>query len=450
MGHGTWIRNMSALGFALGLVAAEPVQTPWMRLQQEGLGDDRAMARLAFLCDRIGPRIAGSPAFLKAVDWASQVFREDGQEVRLEPVTTHLWVRGRERAMMTLPVGQELSMLGLGESVGASSLEASVVRIRSFEELGPQVKGKIVLYDPALPEDGTGGQRYGVYIRYRLFGASRAAAFGAVAVLIKSAPVHSLGTAHTGTLIYDPAQPKIPAATVSAEHGAWMARLLEAGQEVRVNLDMEAHQAGPVKTANVIAELKGSEHPEEIVLLGAHLDSWDVGQGAQDDGAGVIQVMEALRLLRASGLKPKRTVRAVLFVNEEHGTEGAKAYAEAHRTERHVAAIETDAGAGHPRSWSLGGTPEQVQWFTQAASPLGLPSEAHGGGVDVEPLQDHGFLVGELGVDLPEYFDVHHTQADTLDKVDPRTLREGIGALAALAWQLSNAPEAPKADAKKP
>jgi len=418
---------------------AEP-SAPWFQLQAAGYSDAKAFERLTYLCDRIGSRIAGSASFLKAVDWSASVLREDGLDVRLESVTTHLWVRGRERAIMTTPVGQELSMLGLGESVGTAGLEAPVIRIRSFEELGPQVKGKIVLFDPVIPEHASGGERYGIYIRYRLRGASKAAAFGALAVLVKSAPVHSLGTAHTGTLIYDPAQPKIPAATVSPEHGGWMARLLEAGQEVRVRLEMEAHEGGPVKTSNVVAEIKGSEHPEEIVLIGAHLDSWDVGQGAHDDGTGVIHVLEAMRLLKASGLRPKRTLRAVLFVNEEHGTEGAHAYAAAHGKEVHVAAIESDAGGGRPRNWSLGGTPAQMAWFRKVVAPLGLPVREAGGGVDVEPMQAHGALVGELGVELPEYFDIHHTQADTLDKVNPQFLREGVGKLAALAWLLGNAP----------
>jgi hypothetical protein len=345
---------------------------------------------------------------------------------------------------MTAPVEQELAMLGIGESVGTKGIEAPVVLVRSFEELGSQVKGRIVLFDPPMPRGATGRERYRIYVPYRLRGASRAAAFGAAAVLVRSAPLHSLGTQHTGTLIYDPAQPRIPAATISFEDGGWMARLLEAGEEVRVRLEMEAHTADPVKTANVVAEIRGTEHPEEIVLIGAHLDSWDVGQGAHDDGAGVIHVIEAMRLLRASGLRSKRTIRGVLFVNEEHGIDGGRTYAAIHGKERHVAAIESDAGGGRPVEWSLGGTSAQLEWFRRVAEPLGLPIRADGGGVDVTPLQAEGALVGEMGVDLPEYFDLHHTQADTFDKVDPQILCEGVGTLAALAWRLANAPDAPR------
>jgi hypothetical protein len=203
---------------------------------------------------------------------------------------------------------------------------------------------------------------------------------------------------------------------------------------------MEAHDAGLVDTANVVAEIRGAERPQEIVLIGAHLDSWDVGQGAQDDGVGVVHVIEAMRLIRSLGVRPARTIRAVLFANEEHGLEGGKAYAAAHAGERHVAAVETDLGSGRPLKWSASGTPQQLGWFLTAAQPVGLPVEAGGGGADISPLKDQGVLVGTLHGDLERYFEVHHTEADTLDKVDPALLREGLGVVAALAWQLANAP----------
>jgi len=426
--------------FLLSLIATSLVfaqADPAAALREAGRADALAWERLSYLCDRIGPRIAGSEPFLKAVRWTELMSKQDGLDVRLEPVTTHLWVRGRERALMTAPVIRELPMLGLGDSVGTPGLEAPVTLVRSIAELGPQVKGKIVLFDPVIPASANGGERYGIYAPIRFGGASKAAAFGAVAMLLRCAPVNSLGTAHTGMLHYDPTQPKIPAATVAMEQATWMSRLLAQGQEVRVRLEMEARDGGPVPTANVVSEIKGGEHPEQIVLIGAHLDSWDVGQGAQDDGAGVIHVMEAMRLLKASGLKPKRTIRAVLFVNEEHGLDGGRAYAAAHGREPHVAAIETDAGGGAPKGWDITGTPAQMGWFNQAAGSLGIPVRQGGGGSDVSPLAASGILVGEMRVDLPNYFDIHHTQADTLDKVDAQALKEGVGALAALAWDLS-------------
>lgn len=418
--------------------AAEPVA----RLRASAAGDPVAWERLAYLCDRIGPRLAGSAAFQQAVAWTAAAMREDRLDaVRLEPVTTELWVRGRERALMTAPVVHELPMLGIGESVGTPGVEAPVVVVRSFAELGPQVKGKIVLFDPVIPPDASGGARYGIYFPFRAFGASKAAAFGAVAALVRAAPVHSLATAHTGMLSYDPAQPKIPAAIVAAEYAEWIARLAAAGVEVRARLEMGAHSAGNVVTANVVGEIRGAGKPQEIVLIGAHLDSWDVGQGAHDDGAGVVHVLEALRLIKALGVAPERTIRGVLFVNEEHGSDGGKAYEAAHKGERHVAAYESDSGGGRPEELGVSGTPQQLAWFLAAVKPVGLPVRFGGGGTDIAPIARDGVLAAGLRVDLPGYFDIHHTQADTLDKVDPQALRDGVAATAVLAWQLANAPE---------
>ena len=423
-----------------GAPPPDPVVT---KLREAAASDPLAWERLAYLCDRIGPRIAGSAPFLAAVKWAKATFEQDRLDaVRLEPVTTELWVRGRERAAMTAPVAHDLPMLGLGESVGTPGIEAPVAMVRSVAELGPAVKGKIVLFDPEFPADASGGARYGVYSALRTDGASHAAAFGAVAVLVRTAPVVSLATPHTGVVDYDAKAPKIPAATIPVEYAEWIARLLAQGVEVRVRLEMEAHSGGEVATDNVVAEIRGAEKPDEIVLIGAHLDSWDVGQGAQDDGAGVIHVIEAMRAIRALAVAPRRTIRAVLFVNEEHGLDGAKAYAAAHAAEHHVAAVETDSGAGAPIEWDASGTPQQLAWFLTAAGETGLPVRIGGGGADISPLARAGVLAIGLRVSLPAYFDFHHTEADTLDKVDPQALRDGVAALAALAWQLANAPAA--------
>ncbi len=412
------------------------------RLRANAASDPLAWERLAYLCDRIGPRLAGSAPFQQAVAWGAAAMREDHlDEVRLEPVTTELWVRGHEHAVMTAPVVHDLPMLGIGESVGTPGVEAPVVVARSFADLGPQVKGKIVLFDPVIPPAASGGARYGIYVPFRVNGASKAAAFGAVAVLVRAAPVHSLATAHTGMLSYDPAQPQIPAAIIASEYAEWIARLAAAGVEVRVRLEMGAHSAGDVETANVVGEIRGASRPQEIVLIGAHLDSWDVGQGAHDDGTGVIHVIEALRLIKALGVAPERTIRGVLFVNEEHGSDGGKAYEAAHKGERHVAAYESDSGGGPPVELGVSGTPQQLAWFLAAVKPVGLPVRFGGGGTDIAPIARDGVLASGLRVDLPNYFDIHHTQADTLDKVDPQALRDGVAATAVLAWQLANAPE---------
>ena len=411
------------------------------RLREAARSDARAYDRLEFLCDRIGPRIAGSAPFQQAVRWAEATFREDNHEaVRSEPVKVHLWVRGRERAVMTAPVEHELPMLGLGESVGTPGIEAPVAVVRTLEELGPQVKGRIVLFDPDLPTGASAGALYGIFSNLRTHGPSRAAAAGAVAALVRSVPPVSLATPHTGTLEYDLDKPRIPAAALDAEHADWIARLARKGVEVRVRLEMEAHDGGLVDTANVVAEIRGASKPEEIVLIGAHLDSWDVGQGAQDDGVGVIHVIEAMRLIRDLGVRPARTIRAVLFANEEHGLEGGKAYAQAHKGERHVAAVETDLGAGKPERWNVSGTPQQLGWLLTTAKPVGLPLEVGWGGADISPLKDQGVPSMTLVGDVERYFEIHHTEADTLDKVNPQALREGVAVVAGIAWQLANEP----------
>jgi carboxypeptidase Q len=418
-----------------------PPDPTLVKLREAARADTRIWERLQVLCDRIGPRIAGSPPYQQAVRWAEATFREDAQEaVHSEPVKVRLWVRGRERAAMIAPVVHELPMLGLGDSVGTPGIEAPVAVVHSFEELGPQVKGKIVLFDPQPPAGANAGALYGIFVRFRGRGASEAAAAGAVAMLLRSMPPVSLATPHTGAMRYDPAKPQIPAAAIPAEYAEWIARLAAQGVEVRVRLEMDAHDGGLVDTANVVAEIRGSEKPDEVVVIGAHLDSWDVGQGAQDDGAGVVHVIETLRLIRGLGTAPKRTIRAVLFANEEHGLDGGKAYAEAHKAERHVAAVESDLGSGKPEHWGISGTAPQLAWFLTVAQPLGLPVELGGGGADISPLRDQGVLLAGLYPDAERYFEIHHTNADTLDKVDPALLREGLTAVATLAWQLANVP----------
>jgi carboxypeptidase Q len=439
---GALVATAGPLAGQTAVPAKGPTQEALLaRLREAARADARAWDRLEFLCDRIGPRIAGSAPFQRAVRWAEATLREDGHEgVRTEPVQVHLWIRGRERAAMTAPVEHDLPMLGLGESVGTPGVEAPVVAVRSLEELGPQVKGAIVLFEPDIPAGATAGALYGIFASFRTHGPSRAAAVGAVAALVRSVPPLSLATPHTGTLEYDADTPRIPAAALDAEHADWIARLVRAGVEVRVRLVMEARDGGLVDTANVVAEIKGSAKPDEIVVVGAHLDSWDVGQGAQDDGVGVVHVIEAMRLIRALGVRPARTIRAVLFANEEHGLEGGKAYAAAHAGERHVAAVETDLGSGKPEKWSASGTPLELAWFLTAAQPVGLPVEVGGGGADISPLKDRGVLVSTLHGDVERYFEIHHTEADTVDKVDPALLREGLAAVAGLAWQLANSP----------
>ena len=256
-------------------------------------------------------------------------------------------------------------------------------------------------------------------------------------VLVRSVTTRSLRSPHTGATYYAEGVPKIPAAAVSTEDADRLTRELARGP-VRVRLELASATAPDAPSANVVAEIPGRTLPQEVVLIGAHIDSWDVGQGAHDDGAGVIEVMEAMRLLVAQGQAPKRTIRAVLFTNEENGLRGGLGYAAAHGAEVHVAAIETDLGGGRPEAWSATGTPAQIALLREAASGTGVPVEEGGGGADIGPLKEKGVMVVGLVPDHRAYFDVHHTEADTVDKVDPAAMAEATGALAALAWRLAN------------
>lgn len=410
------------------------------RLQQAASQDELAWPRLAYLCDRIGARPAGSPAFAEAVRWATETLRADGHaRVWREPVTVRRWERGTGRAVTTAPYERELSVLALGGSVPAAGVEGSVVVKAGVADLGPDVQGKIVLFAPEIPAGATAGERYGFFGRARSEGVAAAGRHGAIAVLVASTPERSLSTPHTGSMRYGAEGPEIPGAALAAEDASWMARLAASGVEVRVRLDLRTRELGTVETSNVLAEIPGTGNSGEIVVLGAHLDSWDVGQGAHDDGAGVIHVIEALRLLR--GLPaPPRTIRAVLFANEEFGLDGGKAYAAAHGSEPHLAAVESDMGGFRPHHWGVAATEAQIAWLRPLAVSGGVPVQVGGGGADISPLEPHGVpRIGLVG-DVDRYFDVHHTRADTLDKVDPNELRQGIAALATLAWELAAAP----------
>ena len=415
------------------------------RLLEVGLPERFAFERLSWLTDRIGNRLAGSAALTQAVTWAQATLREDGQDnVRAEKVMVPHWVRGAESAELVAPVARPLHMLGLGGSVGTpkKGLEAELLVVSSFDELtaaGPRVKGKIVLYDVVMPPYGAHGSGYGKVIGYRSRGADRASALGAVAVLVRSLTARSLRTPHTGMMRYDDKQPRIPAAAVSTEDAALLHRLAGAGP-VRVRLKMAARTLPDAESANVLGELTGREKPEEIVLIGAHLDSWDVGQGAHDDGAGVTTVIEALRLLRVTGLRPRRTVRVVLFTNEENGLRGAKAYAAAHGADKHVVAIEADGGGFAP--WGVGGLMSaqalaQLGDVVTLLEPLRAANVvANGdGGADIEELT--GIPLLSLAPEGSTYFDYHHTEADTLDKVNPEHLQMNAVAMAILAYTLA-------------
>ncbi len=427
-------------------------QTPADRLVSAELSTVKAFQTLTYLTDEIGPRPSGSKNARMAVEWTTAQFKAWGIPVRNEPVKVPHWVRGAESATLVSHNNQRLILTALGGSASTlpKGITADVVEVTSFDELkslGDRVKGKIVFYynpmDMALVTAGRGFEAYSKAVIFRAEGASRAASYGAVAVLIRSVGSASLRTPHTGMVRYDSKLPRIPAAALTAEDALLVHRLLNHRENVRVHLQLESKVLPDVESANVVAEIRGSEKPDEIVVIGGHLDSWDLGTGAIDDGAGVAMVMETMRLIHESGLTPKRTVRCVLFMNEEFGQGGGGPYFAAKKNGKNVAGLGGDSGAGPPMGFT---TTLKGDALTALEKSLGPLKGLHAGTLDsqAETGADTSLLV-EAGVpgfgfvpDPLHYFDYHHTPADTLDKVDPNDLQQDAAAIAALTWILAD------------
>jgi Zn-dependent M28 family amino/carboxypeptidase len=378
--------------------------------------------------------------------------------VRAEPVEVPKWVRGRESLEMTAPRSLALPVLGLGGSVGTppEGIAAPLVVVSNEEELnalGEGAAGKIVLFNHAMPPfDAVRGTGYGSAVRFRVHGARWAQARGALAALVRSVTARSLRSPHTGAMSYADARAKIPTAAIAIEDAEMLARLQQRGVPVTLRLRMEARDEGTAPSANVIGEIVGREKPDELVVIGGHIDSWDVGQGAHDDGAGCVITMEALHVLRRLELRPRRTIRVVLWTNEENGLAGGKAYANAHAAGpgRHVAALECDSGCFAPRGFNVGhedpkreaAALARMRDIVTLLEPLGAAKTGTGGGgADIGPLGKQGVTLIGHEVDSSTYFDYHHTHADTLDKVNPEHLRQNIAAVAVLAYVLAEMPE---------
>lgn len=414
------------------------------------LADEQGWRRLEYLCYRIGNRLSGGEGLQKAVEWAAGLMREDGQQnVELQPAKVPHWVRGEERCIELAPAARELPILGLGMSVGtpADGVEGDLVVVDGFDRLASLgragVEGKIVLYNVPFTS-------YGETVRYRSSGASRAAKLGAVAALVRSVTPHSLATPHTGALSYSNDAPRIPAAAVTVEDAERLAGLARAGAPLRLRLRMGARMLPATESANVLGEIEGREKPEEIVVMGGHIDSWDVGQGAHDDGAACIAALQALAVVRKLGLRPRRTLRVALWTNEENGLGGGRAYREAlgDAVDNHVAAIEMDHGCERPVGFGLGlpkADPRSSKALAQAraiaATLDGIAAgrvSLGGGEADIGPLMRAGVPGFSLETVAERYFHWHHTQADTLDKVDPMSFRHAVAAFAVFGFGLAD------------
>ncbi len=420
------------------------------RIIGAALTDDTAYRRLAYLTDSIGNRLSGSAQLDAAIRWAMGEMRRDGLDnVRAEKVMVPHWVRGQESLELLEPIARPLPMLGLGNSTSTppAGITAEAIVVRNFDELeavGERARGRIVVYNAPFTT-------YGATVQYRSTGASRAAKLGAVAALVRSVTPVSLQTPHTGALRYADEQPQIPAAAITIEGAEMLQRMQERGETIRLRLKMEAHFLPDAESANVVAEFKGRERPEEIVLVGGHIDSWDVGTGAHDDGGGCIVAWEVARLLKRLNLRPRRTIRVVLFTNEENGLRGGNAYREAHKAElaNHVLAIESDSGVYRPVGFGLAETASpQTRAVVKRIAGLLTNLDANtiapdGGGADISPIMRDGVTGMSLNVDGARYFDIHHTHADTMDKVNPRELAMCVAALTVMAYVVAEMPQRP-------
>lgn len=416
-------------------------------LVDAALVDGYAYEKLGELCDTVGHRLIASPGMKRAIAWSQASMLAAGfDSVWTEPALVPHWTRGEEWARCVEPVEFDLDMLSMGLSDGTDGqpLEAEVLAVRDWEEFearAAEAEGKIVLFNP--PWEG-----YGKTVQYRVHGASRAAKHGAVACLIRSVTGVSLGAPHTGMMRYADDAPRIPMAALTVEDAGRLHRMCERGLKPRVQLSMEAANHDSTISYNVIGDIRGREKPEEIVLISGHLDSWDVGTCAQDDGAGVVLALAAARQLLQQDLRPRRTVRVVHYTSEEMGGSGGQAYLDAHRHEldQHVMALESDSGSFAPRGFSVDADSLIIADLARLAAPLARIAPEHWrvwpgwSGVDIGYIVREGVTGVGHRVDGTHYFDVHHSRADTFEKIDPTDLARNVAAIAGLTFLVAETP----------
>lgn len=415
------------------------------------LSNGKSYEMLHDLTINIGPRLSGSPGAAAAVEWSRHVMKQHGfDSVWLQPVMVPHWVRGQKEvgSIISKKIGTvSVNVCALGGSIGTgpSGIAAGVVEVKSFDELkmlgAKGVQGKIVFFNrPMDPTKIDAFAAYGGAVDQRGGGAAQAVKYGAVAVLVRSMGLNQEEYPHTGGMRYAPDGNKIPALAISTKHADVLSKLLKEEKDLQFYLENHSVMLEDAPSFNVIGEIKGSEFPEEIILVGGHLDSWDLAQGAHDDGAGCVQSIEVLRLFNAMGIKPKHTIRAVMFMNEENGLRGGLKYAELaeKNKEKHVVAIESDRGGFTPRGFTMTAPKEvrdKIKSWKPLLEPYGLTDfDQEGGGADIGPLQRQGVPVMEFLPDSQRYFDYHHTREDTIDKVSKRELELGAASMAVLVY----------------
>ena len=447
-------RSSLALVVSLVSVSAGSANDNWLdtyrqpaaRIIAAATATDDAWQRLALITDTFGPRLSGSAALEATLRWAADEMKKDFDEVRLDPVMVPHWVRGSESLEMVTPQGGMLAMLGLGNSIGTGGapVEGEVLVVRSFAELeanAARAKGRIVLFNVPYTT-------YGETVQYRSSGPSRAAARGAIAMLVRAVGPPGLRTPHTGGLRYTADQPQIPAAAIATEDADRLQRMQDRGTRVVLRLRMDASFLPDAQSANLVAEYRGRDLPDEIVAIGCHIDSWDVGAGATDDGGGCVAMWEAVRVLKSLGLRPRRTIRVVFWTNEENGLRGGLAYRDKYKDQlsKHVMMLESDGGVFRPSGFGFSGPERGRAVVTQIGSLL-APIAADrigpsGGGADIGPSVEAGDIPAmSLDVDGSKYFLIHHTQADTVDKIDPQDLARCVAAVGVMSYVVADMPQ---------
>ncbi len=424
-------------------------------LAAKGSSPTRATEWVRRLTDEVGPRLAGSPGDRAAVAWGQALLRELGfANVRAEEVSVTAWERGVETAAVVSPYPQKLVVAALGGSVGTppEGITAPVIEMKTLESLEEAVKGdpdvvrgKIVFFSRRMARSPE-GPGYGANVPMRSSGAAKAGPHGALAVLVRSIGTSTSRFAHTGSTNYADGGPRIPAAAVSNTDADLLERLLARGP-VRVTVVLGCRPLPSATSANVIGEIPGREKPGEVVVVSGHLDSWDLGTGAIDDGAGCAIAIEAARLIAESPRRPRRTIRVVLYANEESGLAGGRGYAARHAAElsKHAGAFEADSGTGAPLgfSWNAADTLEPaLVAVAELLGPLGAARlrKGGGGGADISPMARAGVPLFGLSQETGRYFDFHHTADDTFDKIEPASLDKAAAALAAMAYAVADLP----------
>lgn len=414
-----------------------------LKIIAEAMSDSTAFNRLSYLCDTFGPRLSGSKNLEDAIDWIIREMKYDGlQNVVGERVRVPVWLRGKESVTLLRPFEKEMEILGVGGSIGTpkSGITSDVIVVRDFSELEQkknQIKGKVVLFNVDY-------SNYGDVLKYRYSGASEAAKYGARGSLLRSITPWSVHTPNTGLLAYNNGLKKIPYASLTVEDAMMMQRLYDRGQKMTIKMQMSSKLVSDRWSRNIIAELRGSTYPDEIVLLGGHIDSWDVGQGAHDDAGGCLASWEAVRLIKKLNFKPKRTIRCVLWTNEENGGRGSIAYRDMHLDEldKHIVTIVSDMGVFAPEGFAFSGS-AKAKKVIEKISVLMKPINANklienGRTSDVLILNGEGIPSLSLFVDNPKYFLYQHSSADTFDKVDFHEFNKCVSALSIMAYVIAD------------